>query len=112
MTHSFPTRRASDLDGEEPRPGHARAAGGARRRVRDAGRLQRRLARPLDAQLRRLPASRGDQHAGLPRPHPAQRRSEEHTSELQSLMRISYAVFSLKKKKHLRKDNKITRETQ
>src|SRR3546814_5545049 len=33
-------------------------------------------------------------------PHPAQRqtRSEEHTSELQSLMRISYAVFCLKKK--------------
>src|SRR3546814_3424659 len=27
-------------------------------------------------------------------------RSEEHTSELQSLMRISYAVFSLKNKKH------------
>src|SRR3546814_5343598 len=27
-------------------------------------------------------------------------RSEEHTSELQSLMRISYAVFSLKKKKN------------
>src|SRR3546814_6855141 len=32
-----------------------------------------------------------EQHAG--------RRSEEHTSELQSLMRISYAVFCLKKKK-------------
>src|SRR3546814_2912601 len=29
------------------------------------------------------------------------RRSEEHTSELQSLMRISYAVFCLKKKKKL-----------
>src|SRR3546814_1134227 len=29
----------------------------------------------------------------------AERRSEEHTSELQSLMRISYAVFCLKKKK-------------
>src|SRR3546814_3430445 len=29
-----------------------------------------------------------------------QQRSEEHTSELQSLMRISYAVFCLKKKKH------------
>src|SRR3546814_6882574 len=28
------------------------------------------------------------------------RRSEEHTSELQSLMRISYAAFCLKKKKH------------
>src|SRR3546814_10668437 len=31
--------------------------------------------------------------------HHAQARSEEHTSELQSLMRISYAVFCLKKKK-------------
>src|SRR3546814_6697070 len=32
-------------------------------------------------------------------------RSEEHTSELQSLMRISYAVFCLKKKKILIKKN-------
>src|SRR3546814_6835416 len=31
-------------------------------------------------------------------------RSEEHTSELQSLMRISYAVFCLKKKKHNHRD--------
>src|SRR3546814_4499445 len=31
-------------------------------------------------------------------------RSEEHTSELQSLMRISYAVFCLKKKKNKRAD--------
>src|SRR3546814_1012945 len=31
---------------------------------------------------------------------PAAARSEEHTSELQSLMRISYAVFCLKKKKN------------
>src|SRR3546814_10902297 len=38
------------------------------------------------------------------RPH---RRSEEHTSELQSLMRISYAVFCLKKKNIL-----ITRHNQ
>src|SRR3546814_9760236 len=36
----------------------------------------------------------------------AQNRSEEHTSELQSLMRISYAVFCLKKK------NKMTTTTQ
>src|SRR3546814_1934727 len=34
-------------------------------------------------------------------------RSEEHTSELQSLMRISYAVFCLKKNKNIR-DYKIT----
>src|SRR3546814_6229506 len=33
-----------------------------------------------------------------PDTQPANRRSEEHTSELQSLMRISYAVFCLKKK--------------
>src|SRR3546814_2459098 len=31
-------------------------------------------------------------------PSPGNNRSEEHTSELQSLMRISYAVFCLKKK--------------
>src|SRR3546814_3054953 len=33
-------------------------------------------------------------------------RSEEHTSELQSLMRISYAVFCLKKKKYQNYDTK------
>src|SRR3546814_4961938 len=38
-------------------------------------------------------------------------RSEEHTSELQSLMRISYAVFCLKKKKK-RKTKYITRDTE
>src|SRR3546814_1036729 len=40
---------------------------------------------------------------------PATTRSEEHTSELQSLMRISYAVFCLKKKK--KTQNKNTKET-
>src|SRR3546814_7169304 len=35
-------------------------------------------------------------------------RSEEHTSELQSLMRISYAVFCLKKKKKLKVTNMNT----
>src|SRR3546814_7644583 len=44
-----------------------------------------------------------------------QTRSEEHTSELQSLMRISYAVFCLKKKKKQKqnikqKDNKHTQQ--
>src|SRR3546814_2815572 len=42
---------------------------------------------PRFARNRRSPAQRH------------RRRSEEHTSELQSLMRISYAVFCLKKKK-------------
>src|SRR3546814_5184282 len=42
-------------------------------------------------------------HAGVSQPTVARfARSEEHTSELQSLMRISYAVFCLKKKNHTR----------
>src|SRR3546814_4678117 len=45
-----------------------------------------------------------DFHRGAPTSlgaqFPHQARSEEHTSELQSLMRISYAVFCLKKKKN------------
>src|SRR3546814_2008280 len=45
-----------------------------------------------------------------------QARSEEHTSELQSLMRISYAVFCLKKKKttikqHTEKQHKTNKYT-
>src|SRR3546814_2191156 len=47
------------------------------------------------------------EHGGIfeaERAHAVQRmRSEEHTSELQSLMRISYAVFCLKKKKQRKK---------
>src|SRR3546814_7850717 len=45
---------------------------------------------------------------------PSSSRSEEHTSELQSLMRISYAVFCLKKKKKqkISKDTKTPQHTQ
>src|SRR3546814_4391139 len=42
----------------------------------------------------------GAARAGQRVPQPGRHRSEEHTSELQSLMRISYAVFCLKKKKN------------
>src|SRR3546814_12648964 len=53
------------------------------------------------------PVSRVHQarRGGAAEPHhlPVRRRSEEHTSELQSLMRISYAVFCLKKKKKITK---------
>src|SRR3546814_4808941 len=57
-------------------------------------------------QFRAHPAGGGDgrrraRAAGGGRPGRVDgRRSEEHTSELQSLMRISYAVFCLKKKKN------------
>src|SRR3546814_8820813 len=45
-----------------------------------------------------------------PEDHGQVDRSEEHTSELQSLMRISYAFFCLKKKKH-KKQHQITKPT-
>src|SRR3546814_5384221 len=45
---------------------------------------------------------------GAERIRPALLRSEEHTSELQSLMRISYAVFCLKKKKQKLKQSNNT----
>src|SRR3546814_10704739 len=79
--HSFPTRRSSDL---RALAGHA----GHRRRRYEVG---------LDAVL----AAGGGEAAGHADHAPLRRRvgrSEEHTSELQSLMRISYAVFCLKKK--------------
>src|SRR3546814_7465728 len=75
LTHSFPTRRSSDL------------------LPREAGRgRQRPVAALPGRQDRQLAARRDRLGRGF--------RSEEHTSELQSLMRISYAVFCLKKKKN------------
>src|SRR3546814_7764870 len=50
----------------------------------------------------RLRVDQRDDRAGLPHGDPAAQRSEEHTSELQSLMRISYAVFCLKTNKNKR----------
>src|SRR3546814_8694976 len=77
----------------------------------EPGRLPRQLAgrgaRPvpsLSPGARRSPGDQGLrrhlrlQHAGTGDRGAGQGRSEEHTSELQSLMRISYAVFCLKKK--------------
>src|SRR3546814_2031251 len=63
-------------------------------------------ARPLarDAARGRARGGKADDRIGGDRRDDAARRlgqrSEEHTSELQSLMRISYAVFCLKKKKY------------
>src|SRR3546814_5500945 len=68
-----------DRSRQSPRSGDR-----ARARELDAG--DRRCAVRVDAPWHRPPR--------VPRPA----RSEEHTSELQSLMRISYAVFCLKKK--------------
>src|SRR3546814_2805963 len=83
-----PSGRDRALQGiEAPRP--LRRGGNARDRGDRPDRPSTR-ARPLD---RATAGDRDRRDAGAPRA-----RSEEHTSELQSLMRISYAVFCLKNK--------------
>src|SRR3546814_3076652 len=90
--HSFPTRRSSDLRGSRVGDGVLlRLLVGLDELLRDLGmalhealRRHQRQAVAFEAVFRP-----GD-------------RSEEHTSELQSLMRISYAVFCLKKKRHIK----------
>src|SRR3546814_4061261 len=76
---------------------------------RSARRVHPRLCFPDDARqcavrgavpARHLDRAAADRQApDRDRTRSGRRRSEEHTSELQSLMRISYAVFCLKKKK-------------
>src|SRR3546814_4956641 len=101
---------SSDLGtlGAEVGDGARRPAPGTRHR-RDEPLPAAERARPVALPLRRAPAA--DRHALRSLHHARPRcaelrllpgrplRSEEHTSELQSLMRISYAVFCLKKKK-------------
>src|SRR3546814_4988865 len=58
-----------------------------------AGRCRQRRARDVVSQALRQ--------------HRLDLRSEEHTSELQSLMRISYAVFCLKKKKQTQRETRV-----
>src|SRR3546814_7557836 len=59
---------------------------------------------PFDAGRRARTAFVTASAAESRRPYSTPNRSEEHTSELQSLMRISYAVFCLKKKKYSTQD--------
>src|SRR3546814_1206179 len=83
-------RRAGKNDGETKAPGS----------LTDPGAFGRFLVSPLIPRphARKPPLSIG-RDCGVPEPRPLTCRSEEHTSELQSLMRISYAVFRLKQKK-------------
>src|SRR3546814_1066094 len=83
------------------RPEGKRAAG-LLERLAAADRLSRRRGRTARREDQEeagdRPASRRHRAAHLPAG--AGRRSEEHTSELQSLMRISYAAFCLQKTTH------------
>src|SRR3546814_10152953 len=81
----YTTLFRSDAGGQQGMPGHGKLFP-QRARCVQAGIAYRTAARGSQSTLRALPRNRGSI------------RSEEHTSELQSLMRISYAVFCLKKK--------------
>src|SRR3546814_5793931 len=85
-------------------PAQERTGRTGRRRVSQCGlavpaprgpELQKKRCSPLNRPGRTWPASAGAGRHGKD----VSNRSEEHTSELQSLMRISYADFCLKKKK-------------
>src|SRR3546814_9490653 len=101
------------LETDPPAPGEVARqidADTAARRRSTPRQLARRLHGDLDSivlkALRKLPERRYASAAQLSEDIKrhldgrAVTRSEEHTSELQSLMRISYAVFCLKKKKY------------
>src|SRR3546814_4537939 len=71
-------------------------------------RCRRRNSKPARAPRAIWPGG-ADKSRVRPKARPASAmlyRSEEHTSELQSLMRISYAVFCLKKKKRYKEKQK------
>src|SRR3546814_2360357 len=94
MTHPFPTRRSSDL----PRGTAYRA------RIKEegfelAGKTGTSQVRRITMAERAAGVTKNEQLPWRRRDHALfVARSEEHTSELQSVMRTSYAVFCLKKK--------------
>src|SRR3546814_5474910 len=102
-TTLFRSRLRGRLDAQGPRPRDRRSA---RQRRDAAGRKPRRpiLRRCAEGRWR----AKGHQLARDEAAEMSAFRSEEHTSELQSLMRISYAVFCLKKKKQTQ--TKTTRD--
>src|SRR3546814_9412601 len=110
LTHSFPTRRSSDLRAEREREKLQRpqfAVVELEQAVIGARREQQHVARAVGPPLRHQSPT-----TGTTAPWMALARSEEHTSELQSLMRISYAVFCLKKKKTNKKQTQAKKQTQ
>src|SRR3546814_10741842 len=86
--------------GQRPAPGDIRTQGHSPPAFNLRGGPQAKVKKPRFLASPRSAAGRGLQPSGRTKGG----RSEEHTSELQSLMSISYAVFCLKKKKKQRHD--------
>src|SRR3546814_9294914 len=94
LTHSFPTRVSSDLGIADAYSFLFRYSNALPESIAQAERASLRAVE-LDPDSAEAHAARG---TALTLGGQYPKRSEEHTSELQSLMRISYAVFCLKKK--------------
>src|SRR3546814_6823404 len=88
--------------GGRDRGGHLRAGHPAATAARPVPRFRCCMTSWLGSERDRaiFAALKGNPGEHVVPPIPKEPRSEEHTSELQSLMRISYAVFCLKKKKY------------
>src|SRR3546814_10378055 len=95
VDHGMGLQRLSALP-EPGREGRRPGGAGAAARHRRTDRARDGAAPPLGAEMARRAPRPGD--AGGTDAALTLLRSEEHTSELQSLMRISYAVFCLQKK--------------
>src|SRR3546814_18487933 len=103
ITHSFPTRRCSEPERSVARPFAGRHSIQSGRRLPEPGTIDPEIGQnplDIDSRLARRDALDEEQRIVLiiDALAPLAEISEEHTSELQSLMRISYAVFCLKKK--------------
>src|SRR3546814_3908884 len=105
MTHSFPTRRSSELGDAAEIVDAAANEIDLDRLMQDMPQIEDLLETRDDAPIIRMinalftQAARDGASDIHIEPFETHSRSEEHTSELQSLMRISYAVFCLKKNK-------------
>src|SRR3546814_6393553 len=94
---------SSDLIDRVLQAREAAAVDAVRRTARLRGKRHRRQKQREDEQRQQRPAEDRFEHAPRIAIFAAQVRSEEHTSELQSLMRISYAVFCLNTKTNITK---------
>src|SRR3546814_4970810 len=104
--HRYPMGPADQEAGDAPKGQFDKARRSARRRKGDGqprdDEGERERPRDGDRPARdAAPAKGREARREQEHPRPDHIRSEEHTSELQSLMRISYAVFCLKKKNQI-----------
>src|SRR3546814_2054553 len=111
VDHGKRERALNMADNDTKAPGATPAGKTTRTKAKTAAKtVKKEAAKAKDNAAKTLKDNAGklsEQASGKARDYAAQgKRSEEHTSELQSLMRKSYAVFCLKKKQKTSTDKK------